>query len=531
MIRTVDAESFFPNGPPPFLPQDAVPPDYRALLARTQGLSPDGYPVAELADILEREHARLGADSRTMARIAGMREECIAVVCGQQAGLFGGPLYTLYKAMHAVRLSERLSHDTGRTVTPVFWVATDDHDFGEVSSLGLKTPDGTTARVEYRPDGYREGMPVGDIMLDEGVSVAVETLARHLPPGGDGEAYSALIRDMWRPGRSWADAFAAQILRIFGDAGLVLVDPRWNGIKTFFSPVMAAEIREPWASTALINDGADEFESARLRKRALRKPEHATNLFLDVDGIRQAVYFENGVFQAGEVSLGRDELSLLLDSEPGRFSPAAALRPVCQDAMIPVAALIGGPGERLYLSQVARLYSHFGVDGSLVWPRASFTVVEPRIARIAEKEGIPPARLFDDPGHLHTMLAESSLPKGFTAAMDTLRRSVEAGFAAIGREIESIDPTLGAAVAKERGRVMHTLDGVSGRAVKAQKASLDVSGRRLATASYLLRPGGVQQERWFGADAILPLIGREGFARLCSLTSPGEERHRIVFFD
>ena len=531
MIQTVDAERFFPNGRPAFLPQDAVSPDYKTLLARTQGLSPDGYPVAELADILQREHVRLGAHSRTMARIAGMREECIVVVCGQQAGLFGGPLYTLYKAMHTVRLAERLSHDTGRTVTPVFWIASDDHDFGEVSSLGLKTPDGSTARVDYRPVGYREGMPVGDIVLDEGVSDAVETLARHLSPGGDGDAYGTLIRETWLPGRSWADAFASQMLRMFDDAGLVFVDPRWNGIKALFSPVMAAEILDPQASTALINEGADEFESARLRKRALRKPEHATNLFLDMDGIRQAVFFEDGAFHAGGMSFSGGELAGLLEREPGRFSPAAGIRPVCQDALMPVAAMIAGPGERLYLSQVARLYSHFGVDGSLVWPRAGFTVLEPRVVRIAGKENIAAERLFDDPGHLRTMLAESSLPKGFTAVMDNLRRSVEEGFAAVEREIAAIDPTLGGAAAKERGRVLHTLDGVSTRAVKAHKASQDVSRRRLAIASYLLHPEGVPQERWFGTDAILPLIGRGGFAQFCSLTSPGEERHRIVLFD
>ncbi|MFC1608298.1 bacillithiol biosynthesis BshC, partial [Candidatus Latescibacterota bacterium] len=263
MINVREAQSFFgPNDRPQILPSDAVPPDWQELVERTASLDSTHYPVDSLAQILATEHTRLGVPEQSLKAIDSMSSDSVFVVCGQQAGLFGGPLYTLYKALHAVRLAQRLGDAAGRNVVPVFWIASDDHDFDEVAGIGIRSSDGSTQRAGYRPSSYREGMPVGDVVLGDGIGEAILALEKSLPPGERSSHYLNIVREAWRPGVKWADAFAAQMAAICGQYGLVLLDPRWPGIKRLFSSVMADEIKQPLASTDHVNKQADRLEKS-----------------------------------------------------------------------------------------------------------------------------------------------------------------------------------------------------------------------------------------------------------------------------
>ncbi|MCE5252326.1 bacillithiol biosynthesis cysteine-adding enzyme BshC [bacterium] len=530
MIKAVDAVTFFPRTPPPaVIPSDADAPGWETLVRRVNTIDQSRYPLDEVKAILRRENERIGADSSTLGAVDSIGSGTVFVAAGQQAGLFGGPLYTLYKALHAVCLSSRLSDATGRRVLPLFWIASDDHDFEEVRSIGLRTPDGSVLRAEYTPSPYREGMPVGEITIDEGIESAISLLAGTLPPGDRADRYLEIIRSSWRPGVLWSDAFAAQMARMCASSGLILVDPRWKGVKELFGNIMAAEIDNPRVSASLVNEEAGKIESSRNRRKALRKPEGSTNLFMELEGIRHPLFHDGTNFRAGERIFSTAELHEILKSAPGRFSPGAALRPVCQDAVFPVAALIGGPGERRYLEQTAPLYEFFGVDGSIVWPRASFTLVDRRVERISQKEGIPLALLFEDIDRIRSEYASERFPEKIQKRFDDLDRSIAEGFSGLGQSLGVLDRTLIESVEKEKGKVLHILDGLRERALRAHKASAAVSEKRFAAAVYALQPGGKSQERWFGSDAAFMMLGEDGICELMNLTSPGEEHHRLVF--
>ncbi|MBT4484841.1 MAG: bacillithiol biosynthesis BshC, partial [Candidatus Latescibacteria bacterium] len=207
------------------------------------------------------------------------------------------------------------------------------------------------------------------------------------------------------------------------------------------------------------------------------------------------------------------------------------LRPICQDAIMPAAALICGPGERLYLEQIKPLYTHFGVNRSIPWPRASFSVIDSRILRNARKELIPIRRLFHDVENARTGLARDTFPEEAESKFDSLAHEIETGFSSLAKSISSIDPTLVNSVKKDAGRVLHIIGEIRKRALRAHKASLAVSEKRLMSASYSLMPGNGPQERWFGIDSILPILSGEGFGEFLELTSPNEERHRIIMPD
>jgi len=528
MFTIIDTDTFFKNDPPAGLPADSPPPNFNALVARTERIDTSRYPLDALKAVLKAGNTRLGADASSLDAIESIGGDSVFVVCGQQAGLFGGPLYTLYKAMHAVRLAKRLTDASGRNIVPIFWVASDDHDFEEVKSLGTITRDGGPLDIAMNPENRREDTPVGDIILDGAIVGAIETLSASCTPGETANRFIELIRRSWRPGQRWTEAFAEQMLGMFEGRGLVLFDPRWEGVKKLFADVYREEISHPADSARLVNEAADSFGSASERKRALRRPEGATNLFLESDGVRHSLMFRDGVFSAGTVSYSSEDLHAIVADHPERLSPAAALRPVCQDAVMPVAAFIAGPGERRYLSQLGMVYDRFGVDASTVWPRASFTIVDRRTVRNAEKEGIPLENLFVDPEKLKADLARWSFPEQAARDLDNLDNAVMDGFASVAKSVAAIDPTLEKAVNKELGRALHITAGVRERAMRAHKASSDISERRLEAAVRLLFPDGVPQERRYGMNTILGVLGGDGFEVLIEATSPGEEHHRIV---
>ena len=530
MIKTIEATTFFKeNNRPPCLPSDAISPDWAGLVTRAASLDPSRYPFETLAPILHREHKRIGAGEKTLKAIDSIDDNTVFVVCGQQAGLFGGPLYTLYKALHAVRLSERLAEDSGRNVLPLFWIASDDHDFEEVRSIGMRSADGSPVRAEYTPSTYRVDMPVGDIILDENILTAVEFFIQSLPHGGRSQRYGDIIRSSWRPGVSWGEAFARQLAGLCGLFGLIMIDPRWDGIKALFRHITAAELKKPLLSAGLVNEEADKLERSHKHRKVLRKPAGSTNLFFETGGLRYPLRTDGSRFSAGTESFTESELLEKLEINPGDFSPGAVLRPVCQDAIIPVAAFIGGPGERLYLEQIEPVYEAFGVNRSMIWPRASFTLIDNRVMRVSHKDDIPLEKLFENPDTLLKERAAGSIPDELKERFGSLENSIARDFSGISDGIVKIDKSLVNMVEKEKGRIIHIIEGIKGRAVKAHRALSSVSEKRIMSAVYYLRPEGGPQERWFGADAPCIMLGEDELVEFMKCTSPGEENHKLVF--
>jgi uncharacterized protein YllA (UPF0747 family) len=339
----------------------------------------------------------------------------------------------------------------------------------------------------------------------------------------------SILRRCWKPGVRWAEAFSAQMAALLSARGLVLLDPRWRGVKALFHPVMRAELENPLASSGVVNEEADRFDTARERRKALRKRENSTNLFFEADSFRQPVLAENDGFRVGGRVFPKADMLSLLNSQPERFSPGAALRPVCQDFLLPVAALIAGPGERRYLEQIHSLYGMFGVNGSLPWPRASFTLVDHRALRGAEKEGIPVERLFEDPEKVIAERAAQSLPPALQESLAALERNMALGFDAVAAAMKELDPTLTDTVEKEKGNAAQGLEKLRERAVRAAKTRLTLMESRITAAHRFLLPEGEPQERRFGFDAAVTVLGWDGVSELLDSTSPGEEHHRIVF--
>ncbi|MBN1292085.1 MAG: bacillithiol biosynthesis cysteine-adding enzyme BshC [Candidatus Latescibacteria bacterium] len=529
MIKIVTAGSFFSANIPAIIPDDTATPNWKRLINRADMLDASSYPLESLKTILSRENDRIGADGKLLETIDTVDNDTMFVLSGQQAGLFGGPLYTFYKAMHSIRLASRISESSGKNVLPLFWIASDDHDFDEVKDLGIRTQNGSEFRIEYKPKSYHEGMPVGDILIDDDIHEVIDLYEKNIFSGDRTQKYIEIIRNSWQPGTSWVNAFSAQMVAMCSSYGLIIIDPRWQGIKKLYAHIMTEELNNPLVSTGLINTEADTFENSRKRRKALKKPADSTNLFVEFEGVRYPVRFDGTGFIAGSLRYSRTQILDMLRTSPELFSPGAALRPVCQDFMLPVVATIGGPGERIYLSQIQPLYDFFNINASVVWPRASFTIIDKRITRTAEKEGIELEKLFETPEKIRAELAYDSFPENIMEKFDSLENALKHGFDGLADSITALDSTLVQSVDKEKGKAIHMLEGLKERAIRAHKNSVNITDNRFTSAANYLRPSGGPQERWFGADVVYSNFGEENFKEFIKLTSPGEEHHRLIF--
>ncbi len=481
-----------------------------------------------LKDILRLENEKIGAGQAAIDFIQSIDNNTVFVICGQQAGLFGGPLYTFYKAMHTVRLSSILSSITSRKVIPMFWVASDDHDFREINHLGLQKDDGNISTIDYTPIEYKNGSPAGEIVLDDGICDAINSLAKHRLPDNKSEQYIDIIKKVWKPGRNWVDAFSEQMSKIFSQYGLVMFNPRWGKIKELCRDIMIAELNDPLASSTLINEEADKFETSKKRRKALRKPEGSTNLFFEYEGVRYPLFYNKNVFSAGESTFSKDEILNIINSSPDRFSPGAVLRPICQDAMLPVAATISGQSERLYLEQINPVYQLFNVTRSIPWPRASFTIIDRRTMRNSEKEKVPLEKMFSDLDHIRLELAKNTFPDNIKNKLDVIENTIDNDFNYLAEKIGSINPTLVKSIIKDKGKILHIIKGIKDRAIREHKNLLQIAENRFVSVSYFLMPDNGPQERWFGIDVLLSILDGTGFDELLKLTSPEEEYHRII---
>jgi bacillithiol biosynthesis cysteine-adding enzyme BshC len=265
-----------------------------------------------------------------------------AIVTGQQAVLFGGPLYVLYKALAAVVVARALEARRGAPVVPVFWVAADDHDFAEIRSTTVLDETGQIHDVRYTPHREPVGQPAARIVLDDTVTEIVEELRGHLPAGLHRDEVLSLVAACYRPGATLSEAFARLLSALLPD--LVVLDPSDPALKAAALPVFVRELVEHSPTSRLAAEAGQRLLAAGYHQQV---PVRAgfLNLFVYMDGERRAMGWENGIIEVR--GLGRKmpvaEAQRALESDPSALSAGVLLRPLTQDHLLPTAAYVGGP--------------------------------------------------------------------------------------------------------------------------------------------------------------------------------------------
>jgi len=477
-----------------FAGNPADPGAWRDAISRTQQLVRQRDVVA---DLLAAQQERRGAPAEALAAAARLREpRTVAVVTGQQAGLFGGPLFTLLKAITAIRLAERVREEHHVPAVPVFWIDAEDHDWDEVKSCGLLDADLDLLKSAVSdPEGANE-RAVARIRLDRSVLNAIEELEAALPRTEFTPELLERIRSAYHAGAGMVDAFGRWIEAVLGPQGLVVYDSSDPAAKPIVAGVFAQELEQAGRTSQLARE-AGEALAARGYHAQVTPYEGQPALF-HLDGGRDPIRAQDGKFVIGDRTYARDALLERVRTAPQEFSPNVLLRPLVQDTLFPTICYIAGPSELAYLGQLRGVYSAFGVPMPLIQQRATATIVDSNTMRFLTRHDFPLENLRAQDEAALNQLLEAQLPASVEASLEDATRVVEERMEALANAVPQIDATLEGATRSTLGRMQDDLKKLHGKIIQAAKRKDETLRRQFRHAQAQAFPGGHPQERTIG---------------------------------
>ena len=496
-------------------------PDAEHIAAFAKSVPRDGQRQALVADALEKQNRSWGASEATLRNIQRLREGAFAVVTGQQVGLFGGPLLALFKVASVIALAKQVEA-LGVECVPVFWLASEDHDLAEVNQSLLLTHDFQLVPFKLATRGI-EGAPVSTIRLAEGTSEAVAHAAELL-----GESLAAdYLRESYAEGETFSNAYAKLYTRIFGEHGLILLDPADPELHRIAAPLFVDAIRR----TAEIDDALlarnRELQAEKYHEQ-VKVTAESTPLFAVVEGARVPIHRANGQFKIGREVVSGDELQRRVETAPETFSANVLLRPVLQDYWLPTLAYIGGPAEVAYFAQAAVVYQKLLGRVTPILARMSATLVEPRIERLLTKYQVDLPELFHGECQLRDCMAARALPPELKQDFEQARRAVEVAMQRASGSLQKLDPTLVEAAARASSKMRYQIDRLEKRAAQAELRRTEIITRHAAQIENAVYPNKTLQEREIAGLHFYAKYGPELISRLVELAQTRCPEHKVL---
>ncbi len=481
----------------------------------------------DIAHIIAGQQDRRQAPPRAREAAARLAErDTVAIVTGQQAGLFGGPLFTLLKALTALKLAEQVSRDHHVPAVAVFWIDAEDHDWEEVRSCTVYDSELTPRTVALPPRPGADPIPVATVQLDHTVVTALDELEQILPASDFRGWLLAGLRRAYMPGVGMADAFGSWLEQALGERGLVVYDSADPASKPLVSQVFARELSMPGQTVKLAALAGSDL-IARGYHAQVHAQDESLALF-HLDRGRRAIRQQDGRFVVGDESFQVSALLEQATTKPTGFSPNVLLRPIVQDTIFPTICYVAGPNELAYLGQLRGVYAHFGVPMPLMYPRATATLLDAAALRFLTKYHLPLEALqAQDEAALNELL-RSQIPPLVEESLSDASRAIEAQMARTIEVIPTLDPTLEGAARSTLGRMQHDLQTLQGKIIQAAKRRHDTLRRQFMHARALAFPSGHAQERTIGFVSFLNQYGPALVERLDDELPLDLGRHWIV---
>lgn len=470
----------------------ADPEAWTQAIARVQQSPHDRAGINRvIAAQLERRNAPAHARSAA-ARLADA--STVAIVTGQQAGLFGGPLYTLLKAVTAIRLARKVSAQHGIAAIPVFWVEAEDHDWDEVRTARVLDADLALREIALDDLEGAGSRPVASLILDDGIGDALGALEAALPQTEFTADVMARLRTHYRPGQGMGAAFACWLDDLLGRYGLVVFEAADPAAKPLVKDLFSRELEAP-CRTAQFAKHTGEAMRALGHDPQVQPGDDSVALFYLGDGERHAIKRRDDGYALGETVRPQDDVRKEAAEHPERFSPNVLLRPVVQDRLFPTICYVAGPSELAYQAQLGAIYQDFGVEVPLLYPRANATLLDSAAVRFLDKYDIPFEALQPHDESALNRLLESQLPPGVEDALQAAAAEIRARLEVLKAAMPAIDPTLVGAADTTLERMQETLKHLHTKIIHASKRKDDTLRRQFTRTQALAFPEGHPQER------------------------------------
>jgi bacillithiol biosynthesis cysteine-adding enzyme BshC len=410
------------------------------------------------------------------------KDSTYTVTTGHQLCLFTGPLYFFYKIISTIALAEKLKKQFPQNdLVPVYWMASEDHDFEEVDHFNLF---GKRLQWENAENGS-----VGD-KSTEGLKKTFGELKSILGEGKNSEDLISLFERSYLQHRDLKTATRFLVNELFGKYGLVIVDGDDKALKGSASELFRKDIFENKAF-ALVDEASKEL--AKLSYKTQVNPREI-NCFYKAKGLRARIEKKGDGFvvTGTDLKLTSSEMNSLLNDHPENISPNVVLRPLYQQQILPNIAYVGGPGELNYWLQYKKMFDFFKIQFPVLVLRSMITIAEKQITAKIERSGITPADLFRTEDELIKEYL-SKQDQGFTVEKE--KEKISSVFSELKNKISAIDKTLEATVGAEEKKALSSIDNLAQRGIKALKQKEEVSINQLKQAKEKFFPGGEPQER------------------------------------
>jgi len=452
----------------------------------------------ELSTIINNQYKSFDPSSKTLKNISLLKnKETVAVVTGQQLGILGGPLYTFYKIITAIKLCSHLSerYDNYHFV-PVFWLEGDDHDFEEVRSINVLNDNNELIKISYNDQPTEEEQnrgSIGHLKLKESIGQFLKDYENQLRNTEFKNPILENLKSFYTEEKTFKEPFKELLFWLFDQYGLVIFDPQDVKVKELLKPVFKKEINDFRNHTEkLVNISAslEELYHAQVKIRPI-------NLFYNYDEGRYVIEpIENEFRLKGKrKKFTLEELINLIEIEPEKFSPNVLLRPICQDFLFPTGFYIGGPSEVAYFAQILPLYEFYDIDPAIIYPRSSVTILEKTLKSVLEKYGLSVKDIFTDPNKLKNQIINNVSDKNLEEIFKETKNQIDLAFDNLKEKLFELDKTMGDVTSKYRLKVLGYIDELKGKAAETQKKRYEITLRQIDKASANLFPEMNLQER------------------------------------
>jgi bacillithiol biosynthesis cysteine-adding enzyme BshC len=471
---------------------------------------PDDKRAALVAALRQRNPA-----SASLDRLA--QPGTLAVLTGQQVGLFSGPAYTVYKALHAARLAEWLTSN-GLPAVPVFWLATEDHDFAEVNQAWVFDSEHRPVKLDMRRSPSAQ--PVGGVVLADPPVRELRAALRSLPFGDE---VADLVEETYRGGSTMGQAFSELLRRVLTGFDIPQVDPMLPAFRELAAPALRAALESAPELTASVLERSQTLTRDGYHAQ-VHVEDHTSLVFLLENGKRLALRRHGREYTLN----GRRFSTAELLERAASLSPNALLRPVVQDSMLPTVALIGGPAETAYLAQSETLYRAILGRMPVAVPRAGFTILDRHSHKLLDRYGLALPDFFHGEGPLAERIAAKLVPPTLTETMHSTVAAVESAVGRLRGEMAGFDPTLAVALDRGARKIQYQLGKIERKAAREALRRDATAARDATSLCGLIYPERHLQERIY---SILPFLAKHGLdlaGRIYEAMQLDSTDHRVL---
>lgn len=482
-------------------------------------------------DLVKNQYNNLPlTSSRTQQNIELLKNpKTLAIVTGQQLGVIGGPLYTIYKIVTAIKLASHLSERySGYNFVPVFWMEGDDHDFNEVHQISFPNKDNNLVTIKYKDDISDDEIKpsIGKLKIDESISAFFNELDENLRDSDFKPELLSKLKSFYNEGKTFNESFRELLFWLFDEKGLIIFNPIDDEVKKVLKDIYLKEVLNFREHTQVMVSRSAKLEEI-YHAQVKVKP---VNLFYQIDEGRHSVEPVEDIFKLKRKrkQFTKEEILDEINLHPERFSANVLLRPVCQDYLFPTALYVAGPSEISYFAQITPIYEFFGIECPIVYPRSSATIVEKAVSTFMDKYELELYDVFMGSESLKEKVLSILSDNKIDQVFEEINNQIELSFDTIKENLFAVDKTLADASLKYKERVFNSLNELKAKTNKAQEKKYETTLRQLEKLAILLYPKENLQERELSFVYFYSKYGREIINRIFESLEINQFEHQLI---